>query len=90
MKERIGRARAALSRQLQAWDVKNTVHVGFEIILPALLRLLREKGHDFEFDGRAELDRLNRIKLSKFRPVPVLRQDHRAALFRGVCGHDRL
>lgn len=68
IKERIGRAREALSRQLQAWDVKNTVHVGFEIILPALLRLLSKKGHEFEFDGRVELERLNRIKLSKFRP----------------------
>ncbi|KAL4871888.1 hypothetical protein BDV12DRAFT_194031 [Aspergillus spectabilis] len=33
-----------------------------------LLRLLQSKGHHFEFDGRADLEQLNRIKLSKFKP----------------------
>ncbi|RHZ63609.1 terpene synthase family protein [Aspergillus thermomutatus] len=68
IKERVERARGALARQLQAWNVRDTVHVGFEIILPALLRQLHSKGHQFEFDGRGELERLNRLKLSKFKP----------------------
>ncbi|KAE8375466.1 terpenoid cyclases/protein prenyltransferase alpha-alpha toroid [Aspergillus bertholletiae] len=68
IKERIGRAQDSLSRQLQEWNVNDTVHVGFEIILPALLRLLRKRGHHFEFDGSADLEELNRIKLSKFKP----------------------
>lgn len=68
LERRIDLASTALSHQLQSWDVPNTVHVGFEIILPTILRLLEKKGLRFEFVGWADLTALNALKLSKFKP----------------------
>ncbi|OJJ82720.1 uncharacterized protein ASPGLDRAFT_59136 [Aspergillus glaucus CBS 516.65] len=68
LERRIDLASTALSHQLQSWDVPNTVHVGFEIILPTILRLLEKKGLRFEFVGWADLDALNALKLFKFKP----------------------
>ncbi|CAG8952565.1 hypothetical protein HYFRA_00009671 [Hymenoscyphus fraxineus] len=45
---RISKANIALNELLQVWDVEQTVHVGFEIIVPTLLQQL-EQGKDLFF-----------------------------------------
>ncbi|KAH7324982.1 terpene synthase family protein [Stachybotrys elegans] len=68
LQERITLATNALQTLLSAWDVATASHVGFEIIVPTLLRLLEEEGITFDFPGKAELARLNAAKMSKFQP----------------------
>lgn len=65
--ERISKAEESLRLMLPEWDVTSTVHVGFEILVPALLESL-EKGTHFEFPGRKTLMEMNQNKLRKFRP----------------------
>lgn len=69
LKVRIDRASQSLQHQLQSWSVSSTIHVGFEIITPALLDLLLKEDEtlNFHFHGRSELIKLNSIKLSGFR-----------------------
>jgi hypothetical protein len=57
----------SLDAQLKAWDVEKAVHVGFEILVPTLLRLLEEQGLFFEFTGREALMSLHLLKMSKFK-----------------------
>ncbi|XP_014554347.1 hypothetical protein COCVIDRAFT_105200 [Bipolaris victoriae FI3] len=71
LSERIDRGCKALQRLLSSWDVQACVHVGFEILVPKLLRLLEEKGRKFKFDGRCSLMALNKEKLARFRPDMV-------------------
>ena len=66
--KRIRAATESLDKQLKAWDVNATVHVGFEYLVPALLDLLRHKGLIFDYPGRAALMALNTNKMSKFKP----------------------
>ena len=68
---RISYATESLRAQLQVWDVDKAVHVGFEILVPAMLGLLEEQGFHFDFTGRASLMRLNQSKLSQFK-LPYL------------------
>jgi hypothetical protein len=70
--ERILRAEKCLNRMLQEWDVASTVHVGFEMLVPALLEWLEKDGATrFEFPGRRELMSLNERKLCKLLPEVV-------------------
>ncbi|EUC41382.1 hypothetical protein COCMIDRAFT_106270 [Bipolaris oryzae ATCC 44560] len=71
LSERLDRGCEALQRLLSSWDVQSCVHVGFEILVPKLLRLLEEKGRKFEFDGHSSLMALNKAKLARFRPEMV-------------------
>ncbi|TLS27948.1 hypothetical protein PpBr36_02003 [Pyricularia pennisetigena] len=43
LQRRIERATTSLKRQLDAWDVSLTLHVGYEIILPSMLKLIRSE-----------------------------------------------
>jgi hypothetical protein len=54
IQERIQRATLSLNSQLSHWDVAATTHVGFEFIVPALLKILRHEKHLIipEFAGR--------------------------------------
>ncbi|PWY88421.1 Ent-kaurene synthase, partial [Aspergillus heteromorphus CBS 117.55] len=61
----IDRAQAYLNQALQCWDVRSTVQVGFEILVPSLLRLLHEQGLHFDFPGRNALMKLHRRKMEK-------------------------
>ncbi|EHA49536.1 ent-kaurene synthase [Pyricularia oryzae 70-15] len=65
---RVELARAALERKLSCWNVSETTHVGFEIIVPTLLRLLDEEGISFQFEGKATLMEINAAKMSRFKP----------------------
>ncbi|KAK7751444.1 hypothetical protein SLS62_006529 [Diatrype stigma] len=71
LETRISTATASLQRQLHNWDVESSTHVGFEVIIPALLDMLEREDSDrlrLQFNGREELMRLNAAKLSKFKP----------------------
>jgi hypothetical protein len=63
----VAKATLALQSQLEHWEVSASTHVGFEIIVPALLEQL-EKYAIFEFPGRDELIQLNYTKMSRLQP----------------------
>ncbi|KAF7935774.1 hypothetical protein EAE99_002754 [Botrytis elliptica] len=65
---RILKAQGSLRHQLQAWDVRSCVHVGFEILVPALLGMLEQHNVVCEFPGKTHLLQLNQEKLSIFQP----------------------
>lgn len=66
LERRIERATQSLQRHLAEWDVASTKHVGFEIIVPALLDLLAAEGIAFAFKARDELIRARATKLKHF------------------------
>ncbi|PQE15285.1 ent-kaurene synthase protein [Rutstroemia sp. NJR-2017a BVV2] len=68
---RISQATAFLSSKLQTWNVEDTVHVGFEILVPALLDFLEQESDPvhFEFPGRELLMQMNMKKLKRFEPT---------------------
>lgn len=70
LEDRKRRAAASLGQQLKAWDVEATTHVGFEVIVPAVLERLSDEDSSFhwDFDGRSVLAKLNAAKLARFSP----------------------
>lgn len=68
LSDRIGRASTALQSLLESWDVKATIHVGFEVLVPALLEYLKAEGVEFHFAQRDLLLEINEEKLRKFKP----------------------
>ncbi|KAJ5382328.1 Phyllocladan-16-alpha-ol synthase [Penicillium concentricum] len=66
--ERINRATRALHAMLDEWDVDATVHVGFEILVPALLGYLETEGIVLSFPGRDRLFAVRDQKLVRFKP----------------------
>ena len=65
---RVSSARAYLQKKLEQWDVDATVHVGFEVLIPAHLLLLEQEGCHFEFPGQSALMKLYAEKSKKFDP----------------------
>ena len=57
-----------IRESLQIWDVDATVHVGFEVLVPALLSMLENERVTFNFPGKQSLENLNAEKLEKFNP----------------------
>ncbi|KAI0436666.1 Copalyl diphosphate synthase [Xylaria telfairii] len=70
LERRVEKATSSLRSQLAAWDFQATRHVGFEIILPALLRYLEEEAEAvvFDFHVKDSLETLNSFQLSQFQP----------------------
>lgn len=68
LKDRIQNAIAYLQSSLHEWDVNTSMHVGFEILVPALLAMLEDEDIQLSFPGRASLLALNKVKLKSFRP----------------------
>ena len=64
-------------------DVESTVHVGFEILIPSVLRQLESHGVLFSFAGRKQLLDLYERKIARFRPE-TLYTKHSATLFRSL------
>ena len=80
LRDRSTRAVAALQAQLQAWDVGATERVGFEILVPAILRLLKHEGLHFEFPGSVLLKSINDKKLSRFDPSQLYKAGNMSIL----------
>lgn len=70
---RISKATMYLRESLQHWDVDDTLHVGFEILIPALLSMLESENIQFAFAGREKLERLHARKLASFDPEVLYR-----------------
>lgn len=68
LETRIEKARLSLEESLQHWDVESAVHVGFEMLVPALLRMLATEKMSFIFPGQQSLEVLNEEKLKKIKP----------------------
>lgn len=68
LKARIKKGTGSLRSQLRGWAVASAVHVGFEVIVPALLHLLSQESVQFSFDGMDDLMKIHEEKLSKFYP----------------------
>ncbi|KAH9901898.1 hypothetical protein F4778DRAFT_131154 [Xylariomycetidae sp. FL2044] len=64
---RITKARSSLASQLSGWDVPETTHVGFEVILPTVLTLLERADAEavFEFEAWKGLRSIRALKLVK-------------------------
>ena len=95
LSQRLSSGAESLRIQLQAWDVDKTVHVGFEILVPAILALLEEQGFIFDFAGRENLMKLNQLKMSQFNVAYLYSSVKTTALhsleaFAGKLDYDKL
>lgn len=70
IEDRIQRAGSSLALQLQDWNVAETAHVGFEMIVPALLDLLRAEDASAvsSFAGEKVLRQIYDAKMMRFKP----------------------
>ncbi|PWY69651.1 hypothetical protein BO94DRAFT_628480 [Aspergillus sclerotioniger CBS 115572] len=64
LNERISLGRKALLALLREWEIYETLHVGFEILVPALLDSLEAYDMEFQFRGREALYNIRDVKLS--------------------------
>ncbi|PVH96124.1 hypothetical protein DM02DRAFT_731392 [Periconia macrospinosa] len=69
LQERKEHGIAHLQSMLQVWDIQSCLHVGFEILVPALLKMLEDTGIVIDFPGKAALTALNFQKLKHFSPT---------------------
>ena len=60
------RGLAYLQEALNGWRVEDCMHVGFEILVPALQKMLASYSINIEFPGQETVMALNAQKLSKF------------------------
>ncbi|KAL2055341.1 hypothetical protein ABVK25_004149 [Lepraria finkii] len=65
---RMFRVSVALQNILNEWDIEVCIPVGFEILVPSLLKLHQEQGLSFTIPDEGALMALNRNKLAKFEP----------------------
>lgn len=72
LRQRRSHALTYLQKLLDTWDVESCLHVGFEILVPALLRMLDEYGFQMQFAGRKSLHVLNEEKLKNFDAEAIL------------------
>ncbi|CAG8971546.1 hypothetical protein HYALB_00005442 [Hymenoscyphus albidus] len=81
IQSRILVAQRTLDFQLQKWDVNACDHVGFEVLVPALLSFLEAKiGVQFAFPGKESLLKLNADKLLGFTPEMMYGESQITAL----------
>ncbi|CAF9942337.1 hypothetical protein IMSHALPRED_003626 [Imshaugia aleurites] len=78
LRNRSTRAVNALKALLQAWDVDATEHVGFEILVPAMMRLLKHEGMHFAFSGESLLKSINERKMSKVDPNQLYKAENKS------------
>lgn len=83
LQKRIALASAALQSHLRTWDVTSSTHVGFEVIIPAVLNILERKGIAFGFPSRKKLEQLNAAKMSKFQPQ-MLYSQHKSTMLHSL------
>ena len=95
LETRISKAISYLRSRLVKWDIQATVHVGYEILIPALLDMLAQDGASFQFDGKRLLMTGRDMRMSKLdpdqfygnRPTTAL---HSLEAFIGRIDFDRL
>jgi hypothetical protein len=57
-----------LQQALNDWNVRSCVHVGFELIVPALLKMLESYGNKLIFPEKQVLLDINALKMKNFHP----------------------
>lgn len=77
---RILKATAALQAQLEVWDVEATEHVGFEVLVPAMLRFLEDQGLRFHFPAESMLKEINEKKMAGFHPTQLYKSERSTIL----------
>lgn len=65
---RILSARTYIQESLHHWNIDESMQVGFEILVPALLSMLQKEDIHFEFPGQQKLDAMNARKLLNLSP----------------------
>ena len=68
LEARIAKAITYIQESLHCWAVEESLHVGFEILFPALLSMLQRENIFFFFPGKQKLETLKATKLAKFDP----------------------
>jgi hypothetical protein len=69
-----------LRTALNDWDIHSCMHVGFEILVPALLDMLEEACVTLDFPGKSALMALNAQKMKHFSPKILYSQVQTTAL----------
>ncbi|KAL9040190.1 MAG: hypothetical protein Q9180_002063 [Flavoplaca navasiana] len=92
---RIRRGERALQDRLLRWDVGTALNVGFEVLVPGLLRLAEAFGSRFDFPGKRLLFEAYEHKMSCFDPTTLYQDRPTSALhsleaFIGRVDFDRL
>lgn len=91
---RILRAKTYVQESLHHWAIDESLQVGFEILVPALLSMLQKEDIHFEFPGKQKLDSLNASKLATFNPEMLYNKSatslHSLEAFIGRVDFDRL
>lgn len=92
---RLSKAIIYLERKLQQWDVRASVLVGFEILVPTLLSMLEQEQLVFQFPQKQILMRLNAEKLRHFDPTMLYGNQkhtmlHSLEAFIGKIAFDRI
>ncbi|KXX73003.1 Copalyl diphosphate synthase [Madurella mycetomatis] len=95
LKSRVDSAAHALQARLQDWDVAGTNSVGFEIIVPSTLELLKDEGLVFDFPGKKHLMAIRAAKISRVRPEHLYAKQcttavHSLEAFVGKIDFDRV
>ncbi|KAK2037684.1 ent-kaurene synthase [Colletotrichum somersetense] len=95
LNDRVERATIALQHMLSSWDVAGATHVGWEMIVPTLLQLLKDEGASFEFPGETALMEMHANKMSAFKPDCLYGKTQPAALhyleaFMGQINYSRV
>lgn len=95
LKHRVASATQSLRGQLQTWDVEEAIHVGFELLVPTLLKLLEDQGVSFKFPGSGLLANLNESRLSQVKPAYLYSETKLSALhlleaFVGKLDYDKV
>ena len=95
LSRRFDAGKIALQKMLTEWDVEATEHVGFEILVPALMKYLEDAGHCFQFPRKDLLMKIRAEKLRKFKPEYLygkikLTPLHSLEAFIGTIDFDRL
>ena len=73
LEARMSKATTYLQESLQQWDVNENLHVGSEVLIPALLAMLESKNIRFDFPGRQRLEKLEARKLARYDPEVLYR-----------------
>lgn len=84
LSQRIEKAVVYLNQALQNWDVRSSVQVGFEILVPSLLRKIQEEEKlSIHFPGSKYLMALNRRKIDKI-SSDVFCTEHKTTLLHSL------
>lgn len=78
---RASRAVAFLYKELTEWKLEASSHVGFELLVPALLSMLELENIHLPFSSREDLMTLHKNRLANFHPEELCKDDPSSMLY---------